>query len=169
MTTTLRPAPPDHRRSDRPPVAVTGAAAALALALVAGIVEALARAAGSGPTDVATALLGFLPRLVLYGVVAGVIRQLLHGRRWALWALLVGIGGLGTASLVLDPVIWLSSGPDVGEALAGWDALEWFAAAARALHLAAVLTAVVLLLRPATWHFVRRQQRPRQCPGSRHR
>lgn len=164
MTATLRPTPPALRRDDGPPVAVVAAATALALALAAGIVEALAHAAASGPTDPVTALLTFLPRLVLYGVVAGVIRQLLRGRRWALWALLIGIGGLGTASLVVDPILWLASGPDVGGTLSGWGGLEWLAAAARTLHLAAVVVAVVLLVRPATWRFVRRERRPRSAP-----
>ena len=168
MTTILRPTPTARIRDDSPPTSVVEAAVALALALVAGIVEALARAAEAGPTDLMTTLLTFMPRLLLYGVVAVVIRQLLHSRRWALWALLIGIGGIGTASLVVDPIIWLASGPDIRGVVAGWSALEWLAAAARTVHLAAVLIAVVLLLRPATWRFVRRERRPRQDSNLRH-
>lgn len=107
---------------------------------------------------------GFLPRLVLYGLVGGVVWQLLRGRRWALWVLTIGIGGLGSASLLVGPMIWIASGAEVSATLRGWGGLEWLIAGARMAHLAAALGAVVLLLRPATWRFVRRVRRRPVAP-----
>lgn len=152
MTTALRdPRPITTTPTGPPPRPACFAARLLWLALVAGVVEALLRV--GPPTslhDTAAALDALLPRLVLYGLVGWVVWRFLHRRRWAFWVLLVGIGVIGTASLVVEPATWLMSGPDLGAAVRGLGVAEGGVVLARVTHVVAVLAAVVCLLRPAT-------------------
>lgn len=148
MSTDLRPQTsrtPSPWRG--PPDTVQVACALLGVALLAGALEGVVRAGG----DVAE----LAPRLAVYGLVGAVVLWFHSGHRWAHWALLLGVGVVGTASLVVEPVLWAGSGSDVGATLMGMSAGEWVAAVARVAHVAAVLAAVVLMLRPRTWRYVR--------------
>jgi len=147
-----------HTRTGRiplpePPTAVRLAVALLAVALVSGAVEAYVRVAQSTGGVPLAVLDEITPRLVLYGVIGLVVGRFHRGSRWAHGVLLVGIGVVGTASLVIDPVMWLVSGPDVGATVAGLTAADWLVVTARAVHLVAVLVAVALMLHPSTWRF----------------
>ncbi len=148
MSTDLRPQ--THRTPSPwrgPPDTVQVACVLLAVALFAGVLEGVVRAGGDYGE------LG--PRLAVYALVGAVVLWFHSGRRWAHWALLLGIGVVGTASLVVEPILWIGSRPDVGATLMGMGAGEWSAAVARVVHVAAVLAAVTLMLRPRTWRYVR--------------
>lgn len=151
MSTALRENRPLPITVTGPPPSARAAARLLWLALLAGVVEAGVRAGVPASVyDAAVSLDALLPRLLLYGAVGWVVWRFLAGRRWAFWVLLVGVGVVGTASLVVEPVGWLLAGPDLGAALRGLTAAEGGIALARAAHLLAVLAAVVCLLRPST-------------------
>lgn len=138
----------------RPPRQVRAAAALLVVALLTGVVEAIAWLWPEVLDDVGGSAGQLAPRLVLYAVVLVVVWLFLLGRNWARWVLLLGIGVVGTASLIIEPLAWLMSGPDFG---AWWRALtvrDGVAALARGVHLLAVLASVALMLHPATRRYV---------------
>jgi hypothetical protein len=59
------------------------------------------------------------------------------------------LGGIGTLSLVIDPISWLAAGNSLGEVFTQADLLFVFIAPIRAVHLAAVITALVFMFLPA--------------------
>ena len=118
--------------------------------------EALAWIAPESLGDVASAAGQLLPRLALYALVAVVMGLFWRGHNWARAVLVVGIGIVGTASLIIEPVAWLASGPDLGAALAAMEGPDVVAAVSRAVHLVAVLASVGLMLHPATGAYLRR-------------
>ncbi|WP_371618638.1 hypothetical protein [Streptomyces sp. NBC_00454] len=67
-----------------------------------------------------------------------------------------GLGVLGTASMVLQPLGHLLDGGSLQAAAAQAGAHDWLFGASRAVHVAAVLTAVVLMFRPASNAYFRR-------------
>jgi hypothetical protein len=58
-------------------------------------------------------------------------------------------GGLGTLSLVIGPVSWLAEGGSLADAVAAADLGSVLFAASRAVHLGAVIAALVLMFHPA--------------------
>ena len=117
------------------------------VAVGAGIMETIIRVVGSlagGPDSS-----GLLLRVVVYAVAVYVIAQMRLGKRWARIALAVVLGGIGTLSLVVDPISWLAAGNSPIEVFAEADLLFFFVSPIRALHLAAVLGALVLMFLPA--------------------
>ncbi|MFF1418902.1 hypothetical protein [Streptomyces sp. NPDC058280] len=71
------------------------------------------------------------------------------GRGWARLTLALGLGVVGTASMVIDPIRALAGGRTLGAAFEEAGAMDLAFGASRALHVAAVLTAVVLMFLPA--------------------
>lgn len=149
MSTALRPPTRAEPALLAPPVPVHLASALLVLALLSGVAEGLARSLPTGSYGE----LG--PRLAIYALVGAVVLWFHSGRRWAHWSLLLGIGVVGTASLLIEPVTWALTGPDVVGAMGGMAASEWAAATARVVHVVAVLAAVALMLHPSTCRYVR--------------
>lgn len=149
MSTALRPRPRAEPVLITPPVWVHLACGLMAVALISGVVEGLARAAPTGSYG------DLGPRLAVYALVGAVVLWFHSGQRWAHWSLLLGIGVVGTASLVVEPVTWVMSDPDVGDSLGAMAAADWVAAAARVVHVVTVLAAVALMLHPSTWRYVR--------------
>lgn len=99
-------------------------------AVGAGIVETAVRVAGSlagGPENS-----GLLVRVIVYAVAVYVIAQMRRGKRWARLTLTVLLGGIGTLSLVVDPISWLAAGNRLGEVFAQADLLFFFVAPIRA-------------------------------------
>ena len=92
---------------------------------------------------------GLIIRVVVYITAVYVIVQMRSGKRWARLTLAVLLGGIGTLSLVVDPISWLAAGNSFGEVFARADSLFYFVAPVRAVHLAAVITALVLMFLPA--------------------
>ncbi|MBE1877210.1 hypothetical protein [Myceligenerans pegani] len=125
----------------------TLSAIAFALAVLAGIAETAIVLASIDP---AQADGGLLPQLALRGLVfAGALVCawfLARGRRWAWWALLLGLGVLGLASMVLPPAAELAAGTGWYDALGG-DTSAAFPVL-RGLHIALVVTGVAAMIRP---------------------
>ena len=92
---------------------------------------------------------GLLIRALVYAVAVYINFRMRLGKRWARIALAVLLGGIGTLSLVVDPISWLAAGNGVGEVFAQADALFFIVAPIRAVHLAAVVAAFVLMFLPA--------------------
>lgn len=85
-------------------------------------------------------------RGAIFAVALACAWFLAQGRRWAWWALLIGLGLLGTASMVLPMASDLANGADLYTALGG-DVSAAFPAV-RVLHLGFVLAGVVAMLHP---------------------
>jgi len=122
-------------------------------AVAAGVVETIIRVIGSlagGPDSS-----GLLIRVVVYAVAVYVIAQMRLGKGWARLALAVLLGGIGTLSLVIDPISWLAAGNSFGEVFAQADLLFVLAAPVRAVHLGAVIAALVLMFLPAANDYFR--------------
>ncbi len=131
------------------PKAVQTAFVLWLVAVGAGVAEVIVRvvdslAAGAGP-DVG----GVVIRAVIYSAVVYAAVQMRRGRGWARIALAVVLGVVGTLSLVIDPISWLAAGNSPREVFADADTLFAFVAPIRAIHLAAVLGALVFMFRPA--------------------
>jgi hypothetical protein len=127
-------------------------------AVAAGVVETVIRviyslSVGSGGEADGT---GVVIRAIVYTVAVYVIAQMRLGKRWARMTLAVLLGGIGTLSLVIDPISWLAGGNSLHEVFTQPDLLFVFIAPIRAVHLAAVLGALVLMFFPAANNYFRR-------------
>jgi hypothetical protein len=123
-------------------------------AVGAGVVETAMRVVYSlagGPESS-----GLLVRVIVYLVALYVIFQMRRGKKWARIALAVLLGGIGTLSLVVDPISWLAAGNGISEVFAQADLLFVLVAPIRAVHLAAVVAAFVLMFLPAANAYFRR-------------
>jgi len=133
-------------------------------AVGAGIAETAIRAVyslGGGPESS-----GLLVRAVVYIVAVYLIAQMRFGKGWARIALAVLLGGVGTLSLVVDPISWLAAGHSLGDFFAQADLLFVLIAPIRAVHLAAVVAALVLMFLPAANdYFGSRVRKPAPSPG----
>lgn len=110
------------------------------------IIEAVSGRLALSSGDV---IVGVSVRLLIFGVVVYVASRMLRGRNWARFVLAIGLGVLGTLSIVIGPVSWLAAGHSVGEFLAGADLMVLLFASSRVVHLIAVFAALVLMFRPA--------------------
>lgn len=116
-------------------------------AVGAGVVETLIRiiySSAGGPDSN-----GLLLRAVVYVAAVYIIAQMRLGKRWARITLAVLLGGIGTLSLVIDPISWLAGGNSLREVFAQANLLFVLIAPIRAVHLAAVIAAFVLMFLPA--------------------
>jgi hypothetical protein len=122
-------------------------------AVAAGVVETIIRVIDSlslgsssgGEVDVT----GLVIRVVVYTVAVYIIAQMRLGKRWARLTLAVLLGVIGTLSLVIDPISWLAGGNSLGEVFTQADLLFFIIAPIRAVHLAAVIGALVFMFLPA--------------------
>jgi hypothetical protein len=74
--------------------------------------------------------------------------------------------GIGTLSVVIDPFSWLAAGNSLREVFAEADLLFVFVAPIRAVHLAAVLAALVFMFLPAANNYFRSASSPAGTLGS---
>jgi hypothetical protein len=133
-------------------------------AVGAGVVETVIRVVYSyagGPESS-----GLLIRVIVYTVAVYVIAQMRLGKRWARLTLAVLLGGIGTLSLVVDPVSWLAGGNSLREVFSQADLLFFIVAPIRAVHLAAVIAALVFMFLPAANNYFRRASSAAGAPGS---
>ncbi|MET8754436.1 hypothetical protein ABZW32_30730 [Streptomyces sp. NPDC004667] len=135
------------------PREVRGAYALWLTAVGAGAFEtvlAVGRMALDGTGSAGEIGVGLAVRLVVFTAAVFAALRMRGGARWARIALAVGLGVLGTASMVLQPLGYLLDGGSPVDALARAGALDLLFGASRALHVGAVLTAVALMFRPAS-------------------
>ena len=130
-------------------------------AVAAGVVETIIRvidallmglSSGSGGEADIT---GVIIRVIVYTVAVYIIAQMRLGRRLARLALTVLLGGIGTLSLLIDPISWLGRGNSLGEVFTQADLLFFIIAPIRAVHLAAVIAALVFMFLPAANNYFR--------------
>ena len=96
-------------------------------------------------------------RFGIYAVLTVLVLALRTGRAVVRWTVAVLLGGIGTLSLVIEPVSWLLAGGSPGAFLVAADAPALVAATLRAAHLVAVLSALALMFRPAANAWFRRR------------
>jgi hypothetical protein len=122
-------------------------------AVAAGVIETIIRVISSldGSPDSS----GLLIRVIVYAVAVYVIAQMRLGKKWARLALAVLLGGIGTLSLVIDPISWLAAGNSLREVFTEADLLFFLIAPIRVVHLAAVVAAMVLMFLPAANDYFR--------------
>jgi hypothetical protein len=128
------------------------AVAAGVLETIIRIIDALAMglASGSGgETDVTGVISGVVIRMIVYTLVVYIITQMRLGKRWARITLAVLLGGIGTLSLVIDPISWLAGGNSLSDVFTEADLLILLIAPIRTIHLAAVIAALVLMFLPS--------------------
>lgn len=131
------------------PAAVRAPALAWFTALGAGAVETLLHVALPEPPGAGEVAV----RGIVYLAVIALVLALSTGRDSVRWALTIVLGGVGTLSLLIEPVSWLVGGGSPVEFLADADAATLGIAALRTLHVVAVITAVVLMFRPRAAEF----------------
>ncbi|MCP2293121.1 hypothetical protein APR08_006081 [Nocardia amikacinitolerans] len=137
------------------PRSVTLAVTAFVIALLAGVGEALARTAMTlerSDADVPGLAVDLTVRFAIYLLVLAVVMRMARGDRVARLALALGIGVLGLASLLVEPVTALLSGEAVSvtPSSLGLGML-------RAIHVLAVFVAIPAMYAPdAREHFARR-------------
>ena len=94
-------------------------------------------------------------RLAVYAVVALFIVQFARGREWARLFLIVGLGVVGTTSLLVEPVMWLFDGADFDAYFGALDGPGAVILVSRLVHLVAVVVGVAAML----------TMRPRKAAG----
>ena len=132
----------------------------LLTAVGAGVLETIVRiieslAAGSGGVGP-----GLVVRVLVYSLVVYVVTRMRRGKGWARLTLAVLLGGLGTLSLVIDPVMWLAAGNSPLDTFAQADPLFAFVAPIRVIHLAALFGALVFMFLPAANDYFRAARQP---------
>ena len=128
------------------------------LAVAAGVFETVLVVVDATDGDVGSAnqvAVGVAVRLLVFTGLVSLAAQLRQGRNWARVALAVLYGGIGTLSLVIGPVSWLAEGGSLADAVAAADLGSVLFAASRAVHLAAVIAALILMFHPAANAYIR--------------
>jgi hypothetical protein len=130
-------------------------------AVAAGVIETIIRvnyslfwSYGGGEADVT----GVAIRVIVYTVMIYIIAQMRLGKTWARTTLAVLLGGIGTLSLVIDPILWLAGGNALREVFVQANLLFYMVAPIRAVHLAAVIAALVFMFLPAANTYFRAVQ-----------
>lgn len=147
-----RPARPGGGEPSAPPP-VHAAFALWITAVVAGFFETVLMAGelvADGDTSAGELAGGLLLRMTVFSAAVLTAVQLRRGRNWARLALAVGLGILGTLSLVIEPLRWLAEGHSLGDAFRDLGAVDVLFGASRVLHLSAVLVATLLMFRPTS-------------------
>jgi hypothetical protein len=131
-------------------------------AIGAGVFEAVLMATSLISDDVASAAevsAGVTVRAAAFFMAAFLAVRMRRGRNWARLALVLLLGVLGTLSLVIGSIQWLLAGNSISAAVTDLGATGALFAASRAIHLAAVLGAVVSMFRPTANGYFRAAQR----------
>ena len=145
MTSTLTPIDAGH---STPPAEVRAAFLLWMGALAAGAAEIALHDIDIG---------GLATRLGIYAVVAAIALRMRAGRNWARLTLAIGLGIVGTLSLVIEPLTWLLDGNSPIDAIRQTDLTGALVATSRVLHVLCVWVAVAFMFRPrANTYFKRR-------------
>jgi hypothetical protein len=115
-------------------------------AVGAGVVETILVVTGTEPQDGLVA--GVAVRAVVFTSAVAVAWQMLTGRPWARIVLTAGLGVVGLASLVADPIAWLAEGDSIAALLADSTMSDLLFGAVRAVHVVMVLAATALMFTP---------------------
>lgn len=124
------------------------ATAAIFVALACGMLEGLLRAAvelDRPGAEIGSLATGLGARLGVYAVIALIALRMRAGERWARLTLLIGLGTVGLASLVAEPIAATLSANGFGPLTVEGAAIG----IVRVVHVLAVCTAVACLVRRA--------------------
>ena len=121
------------------------------------VIDATAGEVGSA----AEVAVGVAVRLLAFSALVYLAVRLRQGRNSARLALAVLYGGFGALSLVIGPVTWLAEGGSLADATAAADLGSVLFAASRIVHLAAIITALILMFHPAANAYIRETRRTR--------
>jgi hypothetical protein len=139
-------------------------------AVAAGVVETIVRVIDSLTVGLSSGgevgVTGVAIRVIVYIVALYIIAQMRLGKRWARLTLAVLLGGIGTLSLVIDPISWLAEGNSLREVFTEANLLFFIIAPIRVVHLAAVVTALVFMFLPSANTYFRRVSSAAETPGS---
>ena len=136
--------------------------AAIAAALFETVLVVIEVLSGHSALSAGSVIVGVGMRLLIFGAVVCVASQMLRGRNWARITLAIGLGLIGTLSIMIGPVSWLAAGHSVGEFLAEANLMGLLFASGRVVHLIAVFAALVLMFRPAANDFFRASRNARR-------
>jgi hypothetical protein len=125
------------------------------VAVGAGVAETIVRLIDSLAAGAGADVSGVVIRAIVYTAVIYVATRMRSGKRWARGTLAIALGVVGTLSLVVDPISWLAAGNSLGEVFTEADLLFVLIAPIRAVHLAAVIAALVFMFLPAANNYFR--------------
>lgn len=130
-------------------------------AIVAGVFEmiiaVISALLGDSPS-IGGLVIQALIRIVIFGVLTWITAKMYRGKNWARIALTILLGGIGTLSLVIDPIQWLIEGNSLNTMFEGVNMMSLIFAATRGIHLAAVFAALIFMFRPAANRYFRLEQ-----------
>ncbi|MBF9069369.1 hypothetical protein [Streptacidiphilus fuscans] len=152
QSATLHQVPTAPSPAGLPPGPVRAAFALWVTAVAAGAFEtvlAIGRMLADGTGSAGEIAVGLAIRLPVFVAALLIVRQMRTGRDWARIVLAIGLGVVGTASMVVGPVQALAHGRSLGWELAHATPLDFVFAASRTVHVSSVLAAVVLMFLPA--------------------
>ena len=150
------------RSAEQIPVTVRTARMMWFVAIGAGVFETVLMMASGGAAE--GAVIGVAVRAVVFTAAVMVVQRMSAGRRWARWVLTVALGVLGTLSLTVGPVLWLAEGNSINEVIRNYGTIDLLFGGSRAVHVAAVLSACVLMFMPSANAYFRTRP-PRPAPG----
>ncbi|MFH5231288.1 hypothetical protein [Antrihabitans spumae] len=131
-------------------VSVERAVVAVVVAVTAGAVEAVLRTAvelDDPGSDVGALASGLGIRALVYLVVLGIAFRLRAGDGWARTTLAVGLGTVGLASLVVEPMAATLSANGFGELIDDLDPVSVLIGVVRIVHIVAVVAALRYMFR----------------------
>lgn len=137
---------------DRPRTIVV-ALQAILIAVYCGIGETVLRAAivlDRPEADVGGLAPGLAVRAAIYLTVVAIAFRMAAGAQWARMTLVVGLGTVGLASLVVEPVQAVLT-TSFGDLFAGWTTESVVLGILRAAHIVAVLVAVPAMIRAGSY------------------
>jgi hypothetical protein len=117
-------------------------------AIITALIELSAKLSGepgSFLTTVAASRGELGVRFTAYAVLLTLSLVMVSGRAWARWPLLVIFGGVGTFSLVFEPISWMWEGGSASAFLASANMGTWVTIASRVAHIICVWAAIVFM------------------------
>ncbi|MEV6137121.1 hypothetical protein AB0L63_13890 [Nocardia sp. NPDC051990] len=141
------------------PRSVSVAFTALVIALLCGVGEAITHTAvqlDRPDADIGSLATGLAIRAGIYLVVLGVAVRMARGARWARMALTFGIGVIGLASLIIEPLAATLSAKQIGDLFDNLTASAVINGTFRTAHVLAVLVAIPAMYHPTARRYFRR-------------
>ncbi|NLU71323.1 hypothetical protein HCC61_01175 [Streptomyces sp. HNM0575] len=138
-------------------------------AVAAGVFEtilAVGRLVADSSDSTGEIAVGLAVRLPVFAAALLVALRMRRGHGWARIALALGLGVVGMASMLIEPIQALAEGRIMGMEPAQIETIDLAFGASRVLHVAAVLAAVVLMFVPAANSYFRLQPTPRHSTAT---
>ncbi len=88
-------------------------------------------------------------RSLIFAALGYVIVKMRRGKHWARIVLTILLGGIGTVSLLIDPIQWLLEGNSLDTAFTGMTVSSSLFGISRIVHLASVVAALIFMYRPS--------------------